>query len=191
MSRKKKGPKTVQSKAVHTPKKQIDSDALEDIISNAILRADIEAAEKKREEDDAMRREWRKKIGLSDNNSTPLRDFCALIKIFLHPKDYLPEGSGLSLLLSTLLSVVFEVFKLFFYLLMCVLIYGMCKMPLSILTITAGILAFGCLLIARMFRMASLDVDRIQDSNTIITVFSAFVAFISMCATLLSFFIIR
>lgn len=190
MSRKKKGPKTVQSKAVHTPKQQIDLDALEDIISNAILYAEIKSAEKKRTEEDAVRRAQREKIGFSDKKDI-LRDNWAIIRIFIFPRKYLPEGSGLSLLLSILLSLIFWVFELFFYLVVCAIACGMLKMPLSILTLALVALMLGCFLIARMFRMASLDVDRIRDSNTIIAVFSAFAAFIAMCATIISLFITR
>ena len=171
-----------------TTMKNID----EKVLAREIIQAYEEFEQKKKFEVEKREREnqkeWNQILGQKEypenenwfwkNVHKKRNDIVALYKLlFFKPKD-VRDPRATFVLISLATMGIFSICKWMLYIFVISIIVGMFKMEIDILL---GItLSFVLWMLARIFRMASFEVEKIRDGNLLIAIFSGVLSFVAV-----------
>lgn len=189
-TKKNKGvPKNIQSINVILPE-NITPDEMQHIIANAIL----ESEEIKIKKEEELRLEklakWHKIIGYKKNESKfkdALNKFKVFIRILFLPKEHIEgDRAFLTLLIMIIQSFLTLVKWILIFLSTAYFIYPIFQLlkitpsvqwSENVLYVLYGIIAF---VFSRLFRMASIEIEKIEDRNYIFSIFASVTSVISI-----------
>lgn len=173
----------------------ISSDLLDDRMIHIIAKAIVEAEEIKLQKDKEKKNnelaEWRKKIGYKEYESKFkrfLNEIYVILKISFLPKKDIEGYRASTVLLKTLLAVFFKLMEwclLLFAILLLLsipiqyMIEGIEPFPIAYYMLSILWSVF-LLFFSRVFRMASEEVDKIDDRNYIFSLFTSITSVISI-----------
>lgn len=201
-NRKEKSNNIQKTVSVKFPDSMSKEDMIE-ILSSAILKADeLRAAketQKQREEDE----EWRQKIGLKDYSKQKwfLRHFLSCIntlaclcRILFMKKEKINGNYATNGLLKFSVLIVFRIARCVFcfFAIVVLLSYPLqhildinsepISMPQYLFAIPFAIMS---IVIAQMFRMAEIEIEKMKDRNYIIDIFAAVMAVVAIIVSLI------
>lgn len=173
------------------PPENMTSDELQHIIANAILEAEYIKEQRTIEQKEKEKAEWREKIGVENCKGkfkNILNGIKVIFKIFFMPKKYIKGDRASIGLLKFFLSLFFDIVSVVLLLLGLYLIFIIHFQHFFInttkLTIFSNIISilygFLILILSRMFRMASIEIEQIEDRNYIFGVFASVTSMISI-----------
>ncbi len=182
--------KPLQSVNMNLPE-NMSAEEMQHIIACAIVEAEEIKAQKEEEQRKATLAEWRDKIGYKDHKSK-IKKFFNEIKVFikilfLPKKDIKGDRASLALLKS-FISLFFRLMKWCLLILSILFIAvvptqfimrNMIQLPWyqNIFLILYGFTAF---ILSRLFRMASIEVDRFYNRNYLFGLFASIASLVSI-----------
>lgn len=179
----------------------ISADQWQHIMANAIVEAEAIKDQKKREAQEAEIAEWRNAIGLRDYSAlgtrfpkirSAINKFFCFVKICFVSKKHI-KGDRMSIaLLKMFLVIFFDIMKWSFLVFSAYCMYMgiaeiisagniLAAMPKCLYAISIGMMVF---IVSRMFRMAGIEVDKIEDRNFIFGLFGSVATVVSIIVTL-------
>lgn len=191
----------IVSSSIEFSKKDMSSDDLQETIVNSLLVYDQKKAEmaKQAEEDELQTR--REAIGYKDYSNRKLIPriimiFLNRLKVFIRvlfmPKEKIRGEYMTTSLMSTAVSSLFGLIKWMLWIIAAVLLlrYPLSfvvpsiptiKMSLYLVYIGISILAF---VFAQVFRIVSIEMEKMQDRNYVVDIFAAVTAIVSIIISL-------
>lgn len=179
----------------------ISTEQWQHIMANAIVEAEEIKEQRKREAQEAEIAEWRRAIGVKDYSvpgeklpkiKTAANNFICFLKICFIPKKHI-KGDRMSIaLLKMFLVIFFDIMKWSFLVFSAYCVYTgiaeiisagniLAAMPKCLYAISIGMMVF---IVSRMFRMAGIEVDKIEDRNFIFGLFGSVATVVSIIVTL-------
>ena len=164
----------------------MSAEEMQQIITNALLAVEDAKEQKAKEQKEQERKEWEETVG---NN--PIKRF---FKILFLPKKYIKgDKTTFALLkmfikvffgLATILTLLFSVFAIVYIPLQ----YVINAIPnLSIgQNVILGLYAILSFLFSRMFRMASIEVDKIEDRSLLFGIFASITSIVSIVVAIIA-----
>ncbi len=193
--RRKSASKNIQSVNITLPE-NLTPDEMQHIIANAILESEEIKAEKEKKQHSDKLDKWHKTIGYSENENKLkdyLNKFKVFIKILFLPKKYIEGDRAFSTLLIMIIQSAFALVKwilMFLAIVFCIYpllqLFGL-STPIpwfqNVLYIMYGIIAF---IFSRLFRMAGIEVEKIEDRNYLIGIFASVTSLISIVIAIIA-----
>ncbi|MBD5631734.1 MAG: hypothetical protein HDP34_00690 [Clostridia bacterium] len=173
------------------PPENMTSDELQHIIANAILDAEYIKEQRIIEQKEKEKSDWREKIG-AKKNKNKIKDIFnglkVLFKVSFMPKKNIKGDSITIGLLKFFLSLFFDIVSVLLlltglYLIFIIhfqhLIINTPKLAIStnIISIAYGFLI---LVLSRLFRIASIETEQIEDRNHVFGIFTSVTSLISI-----------
>lgn len=166
----------------------MNAEEMQQIITNALLAVEDTKAQKAKEQKEQERKEWEETVG---NN--PLKRF---FKILFLPKKYIKGDKttfallkvfvGMFFGLAKILTLLFSIFAIAYIPLQYV-IAGISDLSIgqNIILAVYAVLSF---LFSRMFRMASIEVDKIEDRSLLFGIFASVASVVSIAIAIVAIF---
>lgn len=168
----------------------IEDERITKIIVNALTEYDKQKQDKKKAEEERIRKADEKRLGINGNKGK----IRAVLKILLRPKKYaknMNAGAGL------VRAALYAFYKL------VELIVGLCAIlfiaviPLQYcipsvvpmkwyLSVVSGVWGITLLLLSRMFRIAAIEVDEVKDNNYLFGLFTAVTSIVSAIISIIA-----
>ncbi|MCM1488403.1 MAG: hypothetical protein NC203_08560 [Firmicutes bacterium] len=174
-----------------TPPENMTSEEFQHIIANAILEAEYIKEQRMIKQKEKEKSDWREKIGVKKNKNK-IKDIINMIKV-LFKISFIPKknikGDSITIgLLKFFLSLFFDIVSVFLLIIGLYLIFIIHFQHLIIdtskLTIFANIISvlYGLLILvlSRMFRIASIETEQIEDRNYIFGIFASMTSMASI-----------
>lgn len=158
----------------------LSAEEMQQIITNALLAVEDAKEQKAKEQKEQERKEWEETVG---NN--PIKRF---FKILFLPKKYIKGDKTTFALLKVFVGMFFGLAKIFTLLFSIAAIayipmqYAIDALPnMSIgQNIMLSLYAVLSFLFSRMFRMASIEVDKIEDRSLLFGIFASVASIVSI-----------
>ena len=176
---------------------QISAEELQHLIAEAIVQAEDIKAKRDADKKAAERAEWQKAIGY-DETKTGIRGVCnklvAAVRVLFVHKKYIEGDQASVVIIQNLTAGCFYLFKIILdlvavlllaYSIAALVIPQMSDLPwwLSVLFIVYALLLF---VVSRAFRMAGVEMSKMEDRSDLYAIFSAMVSFISMVVAIIA-----
>lgn len=180
----------LQSVNINLPE-NMSAEEMQHMIANAIVEAETIKVQKEKEQDKLALSEWHKTIGLKEYDNK-IRQFFNNIKVFIKilflPKKHIEGDQASTLLLKSVISLFFGLIKWCTLILSILLIafvpaqyimQNISALPWhqNVIFILYGVLAF---VFSRFFRMASIEVDKLDDRNYLFGLFASITSLVSI-----------
>ncbi len=168
----------------------LDDERITKIIVNALTEYDKQKQEATKVEKEKERETAEAKLGIKGNKGK----FMAVLKVAIYPKKHKEMLTVNTVLLRVALKTLYKIVEIILYIIAaCLFLY----LPLHNiipqltnvdigLSIVFFVFSFPILLLARIFRMAAMELDDITDSNYIFGLFAALTSMISIIVAIVA-----
>ena len=168
----------------------IDDERITKIIVNALVEYDRQKQEAAKVEKEKERKTAEAKLGIKGNKGK----FLAALKILIHPKKHkemLTVNVGLLQLALKLLYWIIEVglYIIAACLFLCLPLHNIIPQLTNVdigLSIVFFVFSFPTFLLARIFKMAAIEVNEIRDNNYLFGLFAAMASIISIIVAIIA-----
>lgn len=182
--------KRVQSTPIRLPE-NMSAQEMQHIIARAIVEAEEIKAKALEEQRKTALAQWRDKLGVKEYNNK-FKQFFNILKVFLKilflPKKYIEGTRFSSILLQSAISLFFWIMKigtliggviLIAWVFAQILIPNIPVFPWyqNVLFVLCAILA---IVFSRLFRIAGIEIDRLNDRNYLFGLFASITSFVSI-----------
>lgn len=168
----------------------IDDERITKIIVNALAEYDRQKQEKKKAEEERIRKADEKRLGINGNKGK----IRAVLKILLRPKKYAKNMNAGAGLVRVALYVFYKLVELIVGL--CAILF-IAVIPLQYcipsvvpmkwyLSVVSGVWGITLLLLSRMFRIAAIEVDEVKDNNYLFGLFTAVTSIVSAIVSIIA-----
>lgn len=168
----------------------LDDERITKIIVNALTEYDKQKQEATKVEKEKERETAEAKLGIKGNKGK----FTAVLKVMVFPKKYKKMLTVNTVLLRVALKSLYKIVEIILYimaacLLLCLPLHNIFP---QLTNVDIGLLigffgfSFPILLLARIFRMAAIELDDITDSNYIFGLFAALTSMISIIVAIIA-----
>lgn len=169
----------------------MSAEEMQHIIANAIIEAEEIKAQKEEEKRKAALAEWHNIVGYKEYQNKIkqfFNDVKAFTKILFLPKKYIEGDRASTILLKSVISLFFWLMQYCSLILAILLIafvpaqYLMQNIVVlpwyqNVLFISLGVLAF---VFSRLFRMAGIEIDNLDDRNYLFSLFASLTSLVSI-----------
>lgn len=174
------------------PPENMTSDELQHIIANAILEAESIKEQRTIDQREKEKAEWREKIGVKickGKFKNILNGIKVIFKISFMPKEYIKGDRASIGLLKFFLSLFFDIAGMVVLLPLSIYLIFIIHIQHFFINITelnifyhiiSVLCGFLILILSRLFRMASIEIEQIEDRNYIFGVFASVTSMISI-----------
>lgn len=168
----------------------LDDERITKIITNALTEYDKQKQEAAKVEKEKERETAEAKLGIKGNKGK----FLAALKILIHPKKYKEMLTVNTVLLRVALKSLYKIVEIILYIIaaclfLCLPLHNIIPQLTNVdigLSIGFFVFSFPILLLARIFKMAAMELDDITDSNYIFGLFSALTSIISIIVAIVA-----
>lgn len=168
----------------------IDDERITKIIVNALAEYDRQKQEATKAEAGKERETAEAKLGIKGNEGK----FPAVLKVIVFPKKYKEMLTVNTVLLRVALKSLYKIVEIILYiiaacLLLCLPLHNVISQLTNVgigLTIALFVFSFPTFLLARIFRMAGIELDDITDSNYIFGLFAALTSIVSIIVAIVA-----
>ena len=168
----------------------IEDERITKIIVNALTEYDKQKQDKKKAEEERIRKADEKRLGINGNKGK----IRAVLKILLRPKKYsknINAGAGLvRVALYAFYKLVELIVGLCAILFIAVIPLQYCipsVVPMKwYLSVVSGVWGITLLLLSRMFRIAAIEVDEVKDNNYLFGLFTAVTSIVSAIVSIIA-----
>ena len=168
----------------------LDDERITKIIVNALTEYDKQKQEAAKVEKEKERKAAEAKLGIKGNKGK----FMAVLKVMVFPKKYKKMLTVNTVLLRVALKSLYKIVEIILYiiaacLLLCLPLHNIFP---QLTNVDIGLLigffgfSFPILLLARIFRMAGIELEDITDSNYIFGLFAALTSIISIIVAIVA-----
>ena len=168
----------------------IEDERISKIIVNALTEYDKQKQDKKKAEEERIRKADEKRLGINGNKGK----IRAVLKILLRPKKYAKNINAGAGLVRVALYVFYKLVELIVGL--CAILF-IAVIPLQYcipsvvpmkwyLSVVSGVWGITLLLISRMFRIAAIEVDEVKDNNYLFGLFTAVTSIVSAIVSIIA-----
>ena len=168
----------------------IEDERITKIIVNALTEYDKQKQDKKKAEEERIRKADEKRLGINGNKGK----IRAVLKMLLRPKKYaknMNAGAGLvRVALYAFYKLVELIVGLCAILFIAVIPLQYCNpsvVPMKwYLSVVSGVWGITLLLLSRMFRIAAIEVDEVKDNNYLFGLFTAVTSIVSAIVSIIA-----
>lgn len=168
----------------------IDDERIAKIIVNALTEYDKQKQEAAKAEAEKERETAEAKLGIKGNKGK----FPAVLKVIVFPKKYKEMLTVNTVLLRFVLKSLYKIIEIILYvialcLFLCLPLHNVISRLTNIdigLTIVFCVFSFPTFLLARIFRMAAMELEDITDSNYIFGLFAALTSIVSIIVAIVA-----
>lgn len=168
----------------------IDDERITKIIVNALTEYDKQKLEAAKVEKEKERETAEAKLGIKGNRGK----FLAVLKVMVFPKKYKKMLTVNTVLLRVALKSLYKIVEIILYiiaacLLLCLPLHNIFPQLINVdigLTIALFVFSFPTFLLARIFRMAGIELEDITDSNYIFGLFAALTSIVSIIVAIVA-----
>lgn len=181
----------------------MSAEEMQHVIAKALVEAEELKEQKKNEQREKEHAEWRKDIGYKDySDKTPFKKgiltffnrlFCFFKVMFIPAKKVKGDMASFGLLQMSV-SACFSLAKFISFLAFILLFFGGIAsffIPLETAipwttSVWCIFIGFGCFMFSRMFRMASIEIQKIEDRNYLFGIFASLASIVSIIIAIVS-----
>lgn len=188
--------KPLQSVNINLPE-SMSTEEMQHIIANAIVEAKEIKAQKEDEQRKVALSEWQDKIGYKEYENK-FKQFFNEIKVFIKilflPKKHIEGDRASSILLKSVITLFFGIMKLC-SLLFAIFLIGcfpmqyfmgsMNQFPWQLYTYCIPF-AFLAFVFSRLFRMAGIEIDKLDDHNYLFSLFASITSLVSIIIAIIA-----
>lgn len=199
---KKRRPTNEQKQSVNVPVNivlpdSMSTEEIQQIITNALLAVEDAKEQKAKEQNEEERKHFRETMGYKDypHKKGLKKSFLVffnrikmIFKLFFAPKHLIKGDTATFGLLKMSVEMFFWIAK---WITMLFAVLGIAYIPLQYIvetipvlpvlsSVLLGVFAFSSFLLSRMFRMASIEVDKIEDRNLLFGIFASVASIVSI-----------
>ncbi len=168
----------------------LDDERITKIIVNALTEYDKQKQEAAKVEKEKERKAAEAKLGIKGNKGK----FLAALKVLVFPKKYKEMLTVNTVLLRVALKSLYKIVEIILYiiaacLLLCLPLHNIFPQLTNVdigLTIALFVFSFPTFLLARIFRMAGIELEDITDSNYIFGLFAALTSIVSIIVAIVA-----
>lgn len=168
----------------------LDDERITKIIVNALTEYDKQKQEAAKVEKEKERKAAEAKLGIKGNKGK----FTAVLKVMVFPKKYKKMLTVNTVLLRVALKSLYKIVEIILYimaacLLLCLPLHNLIPQLTNVdigLTIALFVFSFPTFLLARIFRMAGIELEDITDSNYIFGLFAALTSIVSIIVAIVA-----
>ena len=168
----------------------LDDERITKIIVNALTEYDKQKQEAAKVEKEKERETAEAKLGIKGNKGK----FLAVLKVMVFPKKYKKMLTVNTVLLRVALKSLYKIVEIILYiiaacLLLCLPLHNIFPQLTNVdigLTIALFVFSFPTFLLARIFRMAGIELEDITDSNYIFGLFAALTSIVSIIVAIVA-----
>lgn len=168
----------------------LDDERITKIIVNALTEYDKQKQEAAKVEKGKERETAEAKLGIKGNKGK----FTAVLKVMVFPKKYKKMLTVNTVLLRVALKSLYKIVEIILYiiaacLLLCLPLHNIFPQLTNVdigLTIALFVFSFPTFLLARIFRMAGIELEDITDSNYIFGLFAALTSIVSIIVAIVA-----
>lgn len=168
----------------------LDDERITKIIVNALTEYDRQKQEAARVEKEKEKETAEAKLGIKGNKGK----FLAELKVLVFPKKYKEMLTVNTVLLRVALKSLYKIIEIILYvialcLFLCLPLHNVISQHTNTdigLSIALFVFSFPTFLLARIFRMAAIELDDITDSNYIFGLFAALTSMVSMVVAIIA-----
>lgn len=168
----------------------LDDERITKIIVNALTEYDSQKQEVARVEKEKERETAEAKLGIKGNKGKVLAE----LKVLVFPKKYKEMLTVNTVLLRIALKFLYKIIEIILYvialcLFLCLPLHNVISQLTNVdigLSIVFFVFSFPTFLLARIFRMAAIELDDITDSNYIFGLFAALTSMVSMVVAIIA-----
>lgn len=168
----------------------LDDERITKIIVNALTEYDKQKQEAAKVEKEKERKAAEAKLGIKGNKGK----FTAVLKVMVFPKKYKKMLTVNTVLLRVALKSLYKIVEIILYIIaaclfLCLPLYNIIPQLTNVdigLTIALFVFSFPTFLLARIFRMAAIEVDEIRDNNYLFGLFAAMASIISIIVAIVA-----
>ena len=168
----------------------IEDERITKIIVNALTEYDKQKQDKKKAEEERIRKADEKRLGINGNKGK----IRAVLKILLRPKKYAKNINAGAGLVRVALYAFYKLVELIT--LICAILF-LAVIPLQYcipsvvpmkwyLSVVSGVWGITLLLLSRMFRIAAIEVDEVKDNNYLFGLFTAVTSIVSAIISIIA-----
>lgn len=168
----------------------IEDERISKIIVNALTEYDKQKQDKKKAEEERIRKADEKRLGINGNKGK----IRAVLKILLRPKKYAKNINAGAGLVRVALYAFYKLVELIVGL--CAILF-IAVIPLQYcipsvvpmkwyLSVVSGVWGITLLLLSRMFRIAAIEVDEVKDNNYLFGLFTAVTSIVSAIISIIA-----
>ena len=163
----------------------VQVEELPHVISRAIVEAEKIKAQEEEDRRKAELEEWHRVIGCKDYDNkllNVLNNIRVFFNILFLPKRYIKGNTASTVFMKSFISFFFWIMQWLSLLLTVSLVayIPITENPDHLLYVYFVPLAFISFVFSRIFRMASIETDKLDDQNYLLTLFAAITSFTSM-----------
>lgn len=168
----------------------IEDERITKIIVNALTEYDKQKQDKKKAEEERIRKADEKRLGINGNKGK----IRAVLKILLRPKKYaknINAGAGLVRValyaFYKLVELIVGLCAILFIAVIPLQYYIPSVVPMKwYLSVVSGVWGITLLLLSRMFRIAAIEVDEVKDNNYLFGLFTAVTSIVSAIISIIA-----
>lgn len=168
----------------------LDDERITKIIVNALTEYDKQKQEATKVEKEKERETAEAKLGIKGNKGK----FMAVLKVAIYPKKHKEMLTVNTVLLRVALKTLYKIVEIILYIIaaclfLCLPLHNIIPQLTNVdigLSIVFFVFSFPILLLARIFRMAAMELDDITDSNYIFGLFAALTSMISIIVAIVA-----
>lgn len=168
----------------------LDDERITKIIVNALTEYDKQKQEAAKVEKEKERETAEAKLGIKGNKGK----FTAVLKVMVFPKKYKKMLTVNTVLLRVALKSLYKIVEIILYIIaaclfLCLPLHNIIPQLTNVdigLTIALFVFSFPTFLLARIFRMAGIELEDITDSNYIFGLFAALTSMISIIVAIVA-----
>lgn len=168
----------------------IDDERVTKIIVNALTEYDRQKQEAAKVEKEKERETAEAKLGIKGNKGK----FLAVLKVMVFPKKYKEMLTVNTVLLRVALKSLYKIVEIILYIIvaclfLCLPLHNIIPQLTNVdigLTIALFVFSFPTFLLARIFRMAGIELEDITDSNYIFGLFAALTSIVSIIVAIVA-----
>ena len=168
----------------------IEDERITKIIVNALTEYDKQKQDKKKAEEERIRKADEKRLGINGNKGK----IRAVLKMLLRPKKYAKNMNAGAGLVRVALYAFYKLVELIVGL--CAILF-IAVIPLQYcipsvvpmkwyLSVVSGVWGITLLLLSRMFRIAAIEVDEVKDNNYLFGLFTAVTSIVSAIVSIIA-----
>lgn len=168
----------------------IEDERITKIIVNALTEYDKQKQDKKKAEEERIRKADEKRLGINGNKGK----IRAVLKILFRPKKYAKNMNAGAGLVRVALYAFYKLVELIT--LICAVLF-LAVIPLQYcipsvvpmkwyLSVVSGVWGITLLLLSRMFRIAAIEVDEVKDNNYLFGLFTAVTSIVSAIVSIIA-----
>lgn len=168
----------------------LDDERITKIIVNALAEYDRQKQEAAKVEKEKERETAEAKLGIKGNKGK----FPAALKVIVFPKKYKEMLTVNTVLLRVSLKSLYKIVEMILYIIaaylfLCLPLHNIIPQLTNVdirLSIVFSVFSFPTFLLARIFRMAAIEVDEIRDNNYLFGLFAAMASIISIIVAIVA-----